>query len=388
MKKGLCIVLLVAVFLNKGYGQNFIQNGSFEDTLQCPDGPGQYAYAIGWSGFNSCDYLNSCAVFNVNPYFYNLCPTAPQNGAAIMGIGFYVIPAIDTLREILTSTLITPLSKDEFYCFSMFVKPSMRAEYFTDALHVVFSEHNIDFAPMIYSGIYTSQPKIKVNKILKDTVNWIEIKGGFYADSAYKNIYIGNLENGSGTAEYNTNHQSPILDKSTLYVIDNLRLERLEKPVFQYTIACEDLQAAVNGADSVRWYRNGQLFSQQPGILLPDIQTGESLMAEYFLCNYTFTDTLTVPPCTVPEPEFPNIITPNADGVNDVFQIEQLAAGSTLVIYNRWGSEVFRSRNYANTWQGQTETLGIETKVPDGTYFYVFITPEGKQYKGMITVVK
>ena len=111
-------------------------------------------------------------------------------------------------------------------------------------------------------------------------------------------------------------------------------------------------------------------------------------MAEYFLCNYTFTDTLTVPPCTVPEPEFPNIITPNADGVNDAFTIQHLPPGSSLIIYNRWGNEVFRSTNYANTWQGQTETLGIETKVSDGTYFYVLITPEGKQYKGTVTIVK
>lgn len=173
------------------------------------------------------------------------------------------------------------------------------------------------------------------------------------------------------------------------HLIDDLQPTELSHPEFQYTHTCEgDAPAAfVSGADSVRWYRNGRLFSQQPTILLIDIQTGESLMAEYFLCNYTFTDTVTVPPCTVPEPEFPNIITPNADGVNDASTVDHLPPGSSLFIYNSRGNEVFRTVRYYNTRQGTTETHGIETKVSDGKYFYVLITPEGKQYKGTVTVV-
>jgi len=66
----------------------------------------------------------------------------------------------------------------------------------------------------------------------------------------------------------------------------------------------------------------------------------------------------------------PSIITPNGDGVNDLFIIPCLAEGSgvtgNLVIFNRWGSELFNSENYKNNWQG----IYQGSEVPAGVYFY------------------
>jgi gliding motility-associated-like protein len=61
----------------------------------------------------------------------------------------------------------------------------------------------------------------------------------------------------------------------------------------------------------------------------------------------------------------PDIITPNGDGKNDLFQIKGLSfyPGSQLLIFNRWGNEVYRSDNYQNNWGG--------SGLADGTYFYV-----------------
>jgi gliding motility-associated-like protein len=70
--------------------------------------------------------------------------------------------------------------------------------------------------------------------------------------------------------------------------------------------------------------------------------------------------------CVKPEPPnilIPNVITPNGDGVNDMFVIRNLLLYSyrQLVVYNRWGSEVYRSDQYNNDWDGMN--------VPDGVYF-------------------
>jgi gliding motility-associated-like protein len=60
----------------------------------------------------------------------------------------------------------------------------------------------------------------------------------------------------------------------------------------------------------------------------------------------------------------PNVITPNGDGKNDVFYIENIERieQSTLRIYNRWGAVVFKAENYKNTWDGEN--------LADGVYFW------------------
>ena len=61
-------------------------------------------------------------------------------------------------------------------------------------------------------------------------------------------------------------------------------------------------------------------------------------------------------------------ISPNGDGKNDVFFIEGLQKfpSNTLCIFNRWGNEVHKAKDYANDWQGTWNGKDL----PDGTYFY------------------
>ncbi len=60
----------------------------------------------------------------------------------------------------------------------------------------------------------------------------------------------------------------------------------------------------------------------------------------------------------------PNIITPNGDGMNDYFIIENIEKleSSKLKIYNRWGKLVYSSENYQNNWDGDGAA--------DGVYFW------------------
>ena len=61
----------------------------------------------------------------------------------------------------------------------------------------------------------------------------------------------------------------------------------------------------------------------------------------------------------------PNIFTPNNDGKNDVFNIKGLESfpGSQLIIFNRWGNEVYHADNYLNNWNG--------SGLAEGTYYYI-----------------
>ncbi|MFY7669665.1 gliding motility-associated C-terminal domain-containing protein [Tenacibaculum sp. MEBiC06402] len=69
------------------------------------------------------------------------------------------------------------------------------------------------------------------------------------------------------------------------------------------------------------------------------------------------------------------LISPNDDGTNDalVFDGLELFEKNELVIFNRWGNEVYRKKNYENDWGAISNgraTVQKANKLPTGTYFY------------------
>ncbi|MBC5994941.1 T9SS type B sorting domain-containing protein [Pontibacter cellulosilyticus] len=78
----------------------------------------------------------------------------------------------------------------------------------------------------------------------------------------------------------------------------------------------------------------------------------------------------------------PNIITPNGDGLNDVFFVHGLMEDNwELKIYSRWGKEVYRANNYKNDW-------APPAAAGTGVYFYHLTHPAtGRTYKGSLEVV-
>lgn len=88
------------------------------------------------------------------------------------------------------------------------------------------------------------------------------------------------------------------------------------------------------------------------------------------------------------EPTFPTVITPNNDGKNDVFVIQNLQKiypDCHVVIFNRWGSVVFESFGYEIPWNG---TFNGE-KLPMGTYFFKIELndEENNVFNGPISII-
>lgn len=82
--------------------------------------------------------------------------------------------------------------------------------------------------------------------------------------------------------------------------------------------------------------------------------------------------------------EVKNGISPNGDGINDTFVIKGIEGypDNSLVIYNRWGNEVYHTQGYKNSWRGTWN--GQE--LPDGTYFYHLDTGEGEVLTGYLQI--
>ncbi|HMG93310.1 MAG TPA: gliding motility-associated C-terminal domain-containing protein, partial [Chryseolinea sp.] len=58
----------------------------------------------------------------------------------------------------------------------------------------------------------------------------------------------------------------------------------------------------------------------------------------------------------------PNIITPNGDTRNDVFTIDERIKGSSFLVFNRWGQNVYSTDSYNNDWRADNLEAGV--------YFY------------------
>jgi gliding motility-associated-like protein len=62
--------------------------------------------------------------------------------------------------------------------------------------------------------------------------------------------------------------------------------------------------------------------------------------------------------------------TPNGDGINDLWLItngQNCLITAHAQVFNRYGSRVFESEDYKNTWNGTYNGKPL----PDGTYYYV-----------------
>ncbi len=87
--------------------------------------------------------------------------------------------------------------------------------------------------------------------------------------------------------------------------------------------------------------------------------------------------------------DIPNAITPNDDGKNDALVIDGLDKFSEneLVIFNRWGDVLYKSKPYHNEWRGTNQS---GNPLPEGTYYYVLRlnTADGKILRGDMTILR
>ena len=85
--------------------------------------------------------------------------------------------------------------------------------------------------------------------------------------------------------------------------------------------------------------------------------------------------------------ELPNVITPNNDGLNDLFftQFAVVYQDVTLTILNRWGTKIYEKNNYDNSWNG-VDNKGNQLK--NGNYYYVLTYDNGEEsMNGVVQII-
>jgi len=82
-------------------------------------------------------------------------------------------------------------------------------------------------------------------------------------------------------------------------------------------------------------------------------------------------------------------ISPNNDGLNDRFVIENLDPADRLIleIYNQGQRNVFKDPNYKNTFEGiGNQNEFVNSTLTNGVYYFIIIITNGKTLKGTIII--
>jgi gliding motility-associated-like protein len=144
----------------------------------------------------------------------------------------------------------------------------------------------------------------------------------------------------------------------------------------------------------------GTNYSWSPATGLSDANIANPTFPAVITTTYTLTVSDATNTCSTTDDvtiiverpiRIPNAITVNADGQNDVWDIENIGSFPNCIVevYNRWGTLVWKSVGYDKKWDGTNYRNG--EVLPDGTYFYIIILNSTKfpdPYKGYIQVIK
>lgn len=108
-------------------------------------------------------------------------------------------------------------------------------------------------------------------------------------------------------------------------------------------------------------------------------------------CTITRTFEIITSPDTDCDIHFFNAFSPNNDGLNDTWEIENIEnppyVDNEVEIFNRWGQSVWTGQHYDNAnvvWKGFGDS---GNQLPSATYFYI-ATINDKVYKGYIELTK
>lgn len=145
--------------------------------------------------------------------------------------------------------------------------------------------------------------------------------------------------------------------------------------------------AQQNALTIVRWDATTTMWVDEGGAIDMDSQTVTTAVNGYGIFTFARVKTDLILPCNL---VVYNSITPNGDGKNDYFLIDQsnnnqCAKNLKVMVFNRWGVKVYETTDYGvngNVFDGFSSgrmTLKNSEKLPFGTYYYILEYQYGKE---------
>lgn len=309
-------VLLFVFFSFIGWNQNLVPNGDFETYSYCPDNHDQLGSVAPWysPNNNSSDYFNACATY----IGVGFNPDVPTNThgyqLAHSGSGYIGL------------NMVPPIGYFEYATVRLSQTLTAGQQYCV-SFWVSLSDASCWSTNLLglhfsYDSLYTSSnhidftPTIQFPEFVDQKEDWV-------------NLQI--IHNANGGENF-----------LTLGIFNDDNIETIQ--------FCEE-PYAVNGS----YY------------FIDDVSV--ELLTEESPCSGKD---------TFGEEDISNVVTPNNDGVNDLWTLTTLN-DHELIILNRWGNVVYQNTGAISAWDA--------SKVNDGVYFYS-IQYKGEEKHGFIHVIK
>jgi gliding motility-associated-like protein len=336
---------------------NLVPNHSFEEYYECPYNNAQLEKTKYWFSPNKLlsggavgmpDYFNKCSNDTVMSVPKNLLGF--QNafeGNAYVGIAFlgYTYPYTTNNHtiEYISIKLNEPLKEGCRYKVEFYISLSNRYNIASSTISVLFTDNKINEPHGSCLCNYAPQLNFYNQNYYTDTLNWTKIEGEYNCDeSGLEYLTIGSFKSKNDLDFYVFDSTIIVQEGifASYYYIDNIWL---------YKIECEDDSLPPPASDSSLHYK------------------------------------------------LPNVISPNADGLNDAFVLESRGVKEVSVtLYNRWG-ELVQSTKY------NVQSIDVLSKTqlwdathnnkpaPQGVYYYIIelSTKTGEVIieKGTVTVL-
>lgn len=350
MRKALFILYILSCTCNYLQAQlNLVPNHSFEELFDCPDNVDQLNKCKEWynptPNKGSPDYFNDCSINTVNVPNNVFGFQFASEGKAYVGIALWtenITPVNYDYREYIGVKLKNKLKANVKYCVSFDISLANKTHIAVKSIQLALTD-----TPLIISGahnlsVFSPQLEFKSKIFFSDTLQWINLKKSFISKGGEEYITIGNFYKNNETDTMKLNSTIPNTLNASYYYIDNVWLYE-----------CED-------------------------------------------------DRLPPPPATPASDsslhyKLPNVISPNADGLNDAFVLESRGVKEVSVtLYNRWGELVQNTKYKVQSVDmlSKTQLWDATHKnkpAPQGVYYYIIelSTKTGKVIieKGTVTVL-
>ncbi len=243
---------------------------------------------------------------------------------------------------------------------------------------------------------------------------WLSLGSAIPTDPASPTTEVTNLESGAnifvwtlsalGCPEYSSD--TVVISVDEISVTNDDTYTMLENEVLDFDVSINDI-VGVGQFTALTSVANGTLGNLGGGGFnyAPNLDFIGTEIFEYEFCSDICLDacdtslvTITV---NVKDPlpidsllqQNTNTITPNDDGLNDVFVFDILVqnpndyVNNELVVFNRWGDVVYEAKPYSNDWGGTNQN---GKPLPEGTYYYILRLDfaAGLILKGGVTILR
>ncbi|MBK6903049.1 MAG: gliding motility-associated C-terminal domain-containing protein [Saprospirales bacterium] len=286
------IFLLLLLFCSLVYGQaNLVPNPSFEDISQCPHAStGHIGFLNSWfSPVNSTpDVYNACDIssngFGVPVHFvYCYQPARTADGYA--GLYTYTY-GVERKGEYIEAELKNKMEANKVYFVEMYVNAANAdncaiSSCFSDGVGLVFlDEKYTAFLDIKEKPPFKADIENPSGNILNDTINWVRIKGCYYATGNERFIMIGNFKKNS-----ETNSQGCVGVESSYLYIDDVGVYEFD-PLPDTLLLCQGQTTSIGGSflDGTYLWNTGDsdstILVDQPGVYILTVAIDDCLLSD------------------------------------------------------------------------------------------------------------